>query len=259
MGKLCSFRESTLVGLADIFRERFGLADKLDFTQMLVLVNETLKASKGDCDESTTIFKNKVVGRIGKALFKGSKNLHKVDIPSVKYIDAEAFKDCINLPDFTLSQCQNIGRRAFQNCQKLTEVCGESIVGIGEEAFAGCSVISSASLPACKYIASQAFAGCPLLSFISLPAIMDLGTAVFASIPECSVTVGPNLQLTDAAFQFAERVTLTILYDGKHSAALRGPGLLKNVVSIYVPAQQFRYYTTASYWSNYSHLMISYK
>ena len=109
----------------------------------------------------------------------------KIEVPDyVKYIEDEAFKDCIKVTEVKLpAGLTKIGSAAFYGCTGLTSISlPAGLTQIKSAAFYGCTGLTSISLPArLTQIGSTAFYGCTGLTSISLPAgVTEIKSAAFS-------------------------------------------------------------------------------
>lgn len=112
-----------------------------------------------------TIAGMKVTG-VMKPKNKGvSSTLVKVVLPdTVRWIEKEAFKDCVALEEINLPDNMDvIYEKAFENCSSLTTVIiPDKMTEIGDEAFNGCMTLKSVYIPASvKSMGFDAFCGSP--------------------------------------------------------------------------------------------------
>lgn len=127
------------------------------------------------CLKSFAKFKKMVkipdaVTSIGQEAFAGS-NLEAVSLGTgVKYMSAEAFKDCSKLSYvYQGSNVKLIGDRCFSGCSLLKKyVFVSHLDKIGEEAFAGCTSLPADIIVHCDTIGEGAFKACTSLKLVNM-------------------------------------------------------------------------------------------
>ena len=165
---------------------------------------------------SVVISKDSLISRIGENAFYGCTNITSVSIArSVKFIGAQAFKDCsslntVTLDDIYYSNLTGIGHGAFENCSALAYYDFNSdlqiiaynafrnctsltvfefnnysnLTDINETAFAGCTNLTSVDLSLCNNLfslSSGAFYSCTMLTSVLLPnSLKIIDNRVFA-------------------------------------------------------------------------------
>ena len=130
------------------------------------------------------------VTRIRKEVFRGCKQLKKIELPSsLIVIEKDAFNGCFALEEIIIpDNVTEIGERAFRNCSRLKRAAlpnslialkpytfslckslevlegGSSIEHLGKECFAGCKCLSELSFQkSLVTIGKQAFSSCAML------------------------------------------------------------------------------------------------
>ena len=178
------------------------------------------------------IIENKYINGIGVILFDGE----------VTTIGEWAFAHCDNLTSITIpDSVTTIGNWAFHNCSSLTSVTiGESVTTIGESAFRDCSSLTSVTISdSVTEIGWDAFAYCSSLTSVTIgDSVTEIGWYAFYNCSSlknvyCKATIPP----AGGAFMF------------DHNASGR---------KIYVPMKSVNKYKSASYWEDYSNVIVGY-
>ena len=111
-------------------------------------------------------------GSVGRALFKGRKDIVSATIPEgVTTINNYAFENCSSLASVTIPKgVTYIGASAFENCRSLTSVTiPDGVTTIKQYAFDGCSSLASVTIPkSVTTIGAHAFDGCYSLMRVSI-------------------------------------------------------------------------------------------
>lgn len=132
-----------------------------------------------DCQNLSSVKLSSTIIDVGTYLFKGSKSLKHIDLPTGMEINVtstffESGIESIVVPaGFTV-----IGTNAFENCTSLKEVIiSEGITTINQRAFAGCTALVKIVLPSTltrigsdQTAAGSAFENCTSLKEIVIPA-----------------------------------------------------------------------------------------
>lgn len=148
---------------------------------------------------SVTIGANVTV--LNDNLFDSFENLTLVELPHVKTIGKECFKNCSKLTTLTLGDAlDSLKESAFSGCTNLTNLQFPSTIKyIGDNAFYNCSSITSASFPAnctLDHIGAEAFKGCVALTAFKCPeAVSFIGRSAFQDCKKL-VTVSLGKQLS---------------------------------------------------------------
>ncbi len=99
--------------------------------------------------------------------------------PSVKSVDAGAFRGCANVTEIDIPNCVTLGSSAFNSCSSLTSLSLPSCTSVGGSAFNRCSALTSLSLPSCTRVGDSSFNGCSALTNLSLPACASIESYAF--------------------------------------------------------------------------------
>lgn len=99
--------------------------------------------------------------------------------PSVKSVDAGAFRDCTNVTEINIPNCVTLGGASFNGCSSLTGLSLPACTSVGNSTFNRCSALTSVSLPACTIVGDSAFNGCSSLTSILLPACTSVKSYAF--------------------------------------------------------------------------------
>ena len=99
--------------------------------------------------------------------------------PSVKSVDAGAFRDCTKVTEINIPNCATLGGSAFNGCSSLTSLSLPACTIVGNSTFNRCSSLTSISLPACTIVGDSAFNGCSSLTSVSLPACTSVKSYAF--------------------------------------------------------------------------------
>ncbi len=113
----------------------------------------------------TKVVLSENIGFIGKAAWKGCRNLIQVEWPSqITEIEPEVFSGCVELTEVLDKKKQipiwkGIGDRTFYQCRKLQEICLEQIGRVGKEGVAGCSRLKIGKVKEGFLLKERAFEG----------------------------------------------------------------------------------------------------
>lgn len=153
--------------------------------------------------------------KIGVGAFENCTKLKKINLESVKFINANAFKNCILSEETKLDSIVAIGNYAFENCKinsielpetsqsigigsfynnkNLTSIqFNASKIKLGISAFENCSSLISVNINA-AVIASKAFYNCTNLTSIRLGKdVAVIGEYAFAGTKIATFTIDEN-------------------------------------------------------------------
>ena len=199
----CLINESTLIGLANEIRNKFGYMDKIHTSEMTDILSNI---STDDQLIQRTVsgnYYNSRITQVGEYGFAMATNLTSVNLPRCSklsqyafYYDTGltsvslpnltsmrrwAFAYCSSLNSIELSMCTEISSNAFINCINLKSVSFPVCKTILSSAFKNCSSLQSINVPKCTKIDNNAFYGCTNLTSVSFPACTDIGSSAFYS------------------------------------------------------------------------------
>lgn len=110
------------------------------------------------------------VTSVGAYAFSGLTNLTSATLPSLSYIDSQAFYQCTGLEEVSLVHTYRLGRNAFNGCTSLAQIdLPSNLQTIEDYAFASCTSLTSVTLP--NYLMTlgdQPFAYCTNLEQIQI-------------------------------------------------------------------------------------------
>ena len=110
------------------------------------------------------------VGSIGSSAFSFCKNLKKINLDRINYIDVSSFAYS-GIEEIKIDNISEIGMAAFSNCENLKEVIiGGSIKEIKSDTFVNCKNLKKVILPdTVEKIGDNAFSGCKKIEEICVP------------------------------------------------------------------------------------------
>ena len=140
---------------------------------------------------------------IAEGAFIFCNSLSTLELPNIKIIASEAFRDC-DITYLSLPACQYLGNRAFYvnenlysaslpevlvigeqsfyyHCKQLTNVYAPKLEIIGKMAFRGCTALTQIDFPNLKQVFSWAFYDCDNLISVSLPKAKYIGYVAFGA------------------------------------------------------------------------------
>ena len=177
-----------------------------------------------NCASLTSVDLGTGVTSIGISTFHGCTKLTSVKMPSVKEIDAYAFKNTA-VASIPISQLEHVRSYAFEG-SSITSVSWPShIESVSYYAFRDCKKLASVSLPSnLKEIKDGAFYGCTALKSISLPAsAKTLGSRVFQG---CTSLTGISLPSA------LEEIPNNFLYQCDALTSISIPSSVKKIGSL---------------------------
>ena len=159
---------------------------------------------------------------------------------TISYFKTDKIQDVTGLSNFhklkscSMPYCATIGSYAFTNCENLEYVYAPMIVTVENRAFDGCSLLKSFNIASLSVV----------ISTYSSSTIMyqGIGSKAFRNCTSLSMI---KLGLTKGS----------LIYPLQSIDAFSGCTSLKK---IYVPSAQLSYYLSASNWSYYSDIIVSY-
>lgn len=229
------------------------------------------------CYNLTNVELSKNLQYIMDGAFYYCVSLPSITIPdSVNGIGIEAFAYCSSIPSIVIPDNVNvIQERAFYNCTGLTSVTiGSGVTSIKYGAFAYCSGLTSIIIPDSVTDIGGTYDG-----------VNDSGVGVFANCTNLtSVTIGSGatyihtnafancknlinltipkytLKIGDAIFDGCEKLTtLTVKATtppAKANSDTHSLGVLNSLQTIYVPIDSVNAYKSATFWSQYSNIIV---
>ncbi len=180
------------------------------------------------------------VTAIGRGAFSSNTNLTSVNIPGVTTLGAYAFAHCENLISVTLGKLSVIGEYAFFKTDLTSVPSFENVKEIGAYAF-GYTDITSLKIPSGMIIGEGAFCECQSLASVIIGDNVNIGNSAFLlgrdnnsnigelpdpeflpdkvysyeyNSPLTHLEIGKNVNIGEAAFMGAAKLTDVILGDG---------------------------------------------
>ena len=189
---------------------------------------------------------------IGFSAFNNCRALTSVEFPKAITINANVFLECSALTSVSFPQVTSIGNYAFQGCSALTSVEFPKATTIGDSAFANCSNLTSVSFPQVTTIRSRTFYGCKALTFIGLGGEQSQSGQLY---PYCFQSCYNLVSLTLSGsyiYSLSNSNAFTTTPIAGYSASAGQYG------SIYVPAELYSQYISATNWAYFSSRIVSF-
>ena len=277
------YNESDIQAIASAIRAKNGLSSTYTVSQMASAIQDIPSGSGGggnaDIEDglitrTLSTYENSRVTRIGNYVFQSYIALTSINFPSVTTIESGAFANCsaltsINFPSvitiepYAFSRCSaltsvkfpqatTIGDSAFNNCRALTSVEFPKAITIGDSAFVNCSNLTSVSFPQVTTIRSRTFYGCKALTFIGLGGEQSQSGQLY---PYCFQSCYNLVSLTLSGsyiYSLSNSNAFTTTPIAGYSASAGQYG------SIYVPAELYSQYISATNWAYFSSRIVSF-
>lgn len=168
---------------------------------------------------------------------RAKKGAYKIP-NSVKYLESNAFENCMGLTNVTLSnKMEKVGIAAFKNCIGLKSmVIPKNVTEIGYKAFLNCMGMTSVTLhDGVSFIDMSAFEGCSSLKSITIPSrVRKLDISVFAGCRGLKSITCKSVAPPEITWCTFENVD-------------------KNI-PVYVPEKSVERYKKAEYWGSFKNI-----
>ena len=196
--------------------------------------------------------------------FSGCIGLTSVTLPnSLTSIGSSGFRDCSSLESITLpNSLTTILDYAFNGCSSLTTIeIPNTVNSLGRFVFSQCTGLTSVNLPnVVTSIKASLFEGCRSLTSVIIPdAVTSIGNAAFRDCSSLTSIEIPNAvtSIGSQAFNSCTNLqSITCLPTTPPTLvthAFSSPTY--NSATLTVPCGSISAYQSASYWSNFTHIV----
>ena len=189
-----------------------------DCTQLATVIgNEVItvegKAFRGDSSLSEVVLPK--AETLGEWVFGENTSLVNIDLPSLTYIDNNAFNSS-GITNISIPKVTYVGDSVFSQCKNLTEISLDSVTDIGYGAFNYASNLTTFIAPKLTYVGSSAFNYCEKLTTVIASNIEVIDSDAFDHcIMLSDIDFGAKVtDLGDRAFDYCKslrRIDLPVL------------------------------------------------
>ena len=239
-GQLSYDEAAEVTSLGGVFQ---GNAEITSFDELQYFTSVTViqVSAFSGCSGLESVTLPDALTTIGSNAFRDCSSLESITLPnSLTTILDYAFNGCSSLTTIEIPNTVNsLGRYVFSQCTGLTSVTlPNSLTTIKTSLFEGCSSLNSVIIPdAVTAIDNAAFRSCSSLTSIEIPnAVTSIGSQAFNSCTNLqSITCLPTTPPTLVTHAFSSATY--------------------NSATLTVPCESVSAYQSASYWSNFTHIV----